>query len=101
MRQQRRVGGDDDDDRALLRCGIGRTAASFVAARPGESGWQRLAVRDAAGEVGYFFANRNAGDSQIAAQSVVALHQYTDGVTAVFRRQLPGRGADAALETMA
>jgi len=46
-------------------------------------------------------ADWNTGNAQIAAHAVIALNQDTDGVASLFRRQLPRRGPDPALETVA
>src|SRR5207247_8561352 len=43
----------------------------------------------------------HAGDSQLVASSVVALHQHADGVAALFDIEHPGSGADATFEFVA
>ena len=45
-----------------------------------------IVVRDASGQVRDLFADRNAGDTQIATRAVVALHEHTDRVSPLIRR---------------
>src|SRR5437660_2096639 len=51
--------------------------------------------------LGNFAAHVDARDAQLLARSVVALHQYADGVTSSFGVEHARRGADAALELVA
>ena len=53
------------------------------------------------GMLGDFPADGNAGDAQLIAASVVALHQHADGVAAGFRIEHAGGGADSAFEFVA
>ena len=51
--------------------------------------------------IGNFFTYGNAGDAELAAASVVALHQHAYGVATVFGINHAGRSADAAFEFVA
>ena len=81
MREQRRVGGDDDDDGAAL----------------GDVGGDEH-VRLGRGNLA---PDGDAGDAQIVARPVIALHEHADRVAAVLGIEAARRGADAALVAVA
>ena len=53
------------------------------------------------GVLGNFSADVNAGDAELIAASVVALHEDADGVASGFGVEHAGGGADAAFEFVA
>ena len=84
MWQEGRVRRGNHDDRsdvaelgcALPRRGARRWAAAVCSCHTGSARQQ----------VGYFFTNRHATDTQPRTRAVVALHEYADGESAIGRR---------------
>src|SRR5205823_13718891 len=49
----------------------------------------------------YLLANWHTGNPQLFAIAIIALHQHSDGVAAVFRTKLAGSSSNPALEFVA
>src|SRR5690242_2542595 len=90
MGKERSVGGDHDNDRAH----IGRNGRSHSRARTTARGAARHEVRN-------LLTDGCAGDAEVAASPVIALHQYAHRVPAILRLEPARRRPDPSLELVA
>src|SRR5213593_4127152 len=90
MWQERSVGGDDDDDRS----DVGWDGSCHSGPRTAARGAARHHVRN-------LLTDRRGGGAEVAAASVIALHQDTHGVPAIRCLEPPGGCPDPSLELIA